>query len=173
MTSPLQKLDASLNLRNTLIVIIVGLLAIAGNLKWQSMLRVELDDKKNEIEEMAALLKSESELKAREREVKALQEAQGNPSSENWKDSIPSFVSEQKLILRQVRPLGIEQHGKLSEDGLLVQLEGDIKGLTSFLHQIASSQMPIYAGQVSVTTQTFGSGFVTAELILAKPIIES
>lgn len=173
MSMNVQKLTAFFNLKNTLIAVIVSLLMIAGNLKWQSTLRSELSEKRDEVGEISVLLKSETELKAREQEIKLLKLSQASSGADSWKDSIPSFVSEQKLILRQVRPLGIEQRGKLKEDKLLVQVEGDVKGVTGFLHTIGSSEMPIYVGQVSISTQTLGSGFVTAELVIAKPVFES
>ena len=170
MITMLQSVRTFFNVRNTLIAIVIGLSLLSVNVKWQDVLRLSLNEKKDELQESVSLVNSKLELQNRQSEVNAFIAIKNDPDGGSWKDAIPNLVSDQKLILRQVRPLGIEQRGKLKEERVFLQVEGDIGGVVGFLHAIGSSEKPVYATQLLITTQSPGSGFITAEFILAKPV---
>ena len=171
MINKLKSFSNFLTLRNALIIIAASFLIFALNLKWQDMLRVSLSEKNDELQESFSLLNAKAELQNRQDEMAMFQALKSSSMDDSWKDAIPSLVSEQKLILRQVRPLGVEQRGKLKEEKVFLQVEGDINGVMGFLHAVGASEVPIYVGQVLVTTQAPGSGFISAELVLVKPIL--
>lgn len=170
MLAKFEKLIHWFDLRKTLLVMIVCLLLIALNLKWQDFLRNSLASKQDELGESLALVNSSNDLKGREKEAEAFSAIKAG-QFENWTDSIPAWVSEQKLILRQVRPMGTEQRGKVKEEKVFLQVDGSMDGLMGFLHKIASEESPIYVNRFLISTRIVGSGFVSVELVLSRVIL--
>ena len=158
------------DVRKTLVAGVLALLLIALNLKWQESLAGSLVAKRDELLESLHLLNSKTDLKGKESELEALK-ALKSEASENWTDSIPAWVSDQKLILRQVRPMGIEQKGRFKEEKVFLQVDGNVDGLLGFLHHIAMDESSIYVSRYFITSRTAGSGFISVELVLSKMMI--
>ncbi|MBI4388015.1 MAG: hypothetical protein HY582_03115 [Candidatus Omnitrophica bacterium] len=160
------------DLKKSLVAIIVVLLLIVLNNRWQRLLTTELSDKREELSESLALLDSSSEIHEKAKEVEALKVMkQGQSELENWTDRIAPLVAEQKLILRQVRPLGMEERGKVKEEKLFLQVEGNIDSLLTLLHHLAAQETPIYVSRYNITSRAIGSGFVSVELVLSRLIL--
>ena len=160
------------NLRKTLIAVIIALLLIVANNRWQSLLNSELSDRRKELGESLALLDASSEIHNKAKEVDALKDIKKSQVElENWTDKIAPLVAEQKLILRQVRPLGIEERGKIKEEKLFLQVEGNIDSLLGLLHHLASQETPIYVSRYLITSRAIGSGFVSVELVLSRLVL--
>lgn len=172
MSQRLKSLSNFLNLSNTLVILVIGLGIVSLNVRWQDSLRQMLNDKKDELEELISLLDAKTEFQEHQSEMESFLAMKSSQEVADWKDAIPALVAEQKLILRQVRPLGIEQRGKLKEEKIFLQVEGDAGGALGFLYHTASSDLPIYVSQVLVTSRAPGSGFISIEFVLSKIVFQ-
>lgn len=158
------------DVRKTLIFIILLLLVVVLNNRLKASIKDSLSEKREELSESLALLDSNLEVQETDIEsFKAMKESQSK--TENWTDSVAPLVAEQKLILRQVRPMGIEQRGKSREEKLFLQVEGNVEGILGFLHYLASQADAIYVSRYLVTTRSIGTGFVTVEFVLSRLIL--
>lgn len=164
---------AFFDLRKTglLIAIAIGLLFL--NQRWLESLSVELELKKNEYAESQSLLASKQDYEGREKDLENFDQLKKNAASgENWTDAVPALVSDQRLILRQVRPLGIERSGGTKTEQLFLQVDGSVQGFLGFLHAISALDKPIYVNRFLITTRSVGTGFVSAELVLSKLVLD-
>ena len=165
---PIQWIDY-LDLRKTLIALVICLGLFALNIHWQDSLRQTLESEQATLGESLALLKSESEFKGKESELDSFTAIKsGQSNANNWTEQVPSLVAAHKLILRQVRPLGISEKGKDREEKLYLQVDGDVDGFLAFLQEIASFETPLYVQQYLVTTRSIGSGFISVEMVISR-----
>lgn len=162
---------SSFNWRKTLFVVIISLGTIALCDRWRSTLGAALLEARRELRDSRSLLDSDLEVQDKEMEsLKVLKTSQ--QQNENWADTIAPLIAEQKLVLRQQRPLGIEQRGKIKEERLFVQVEGNMESLLGFLHYMASQESSsIYVSRYLVTSRMIGTGLVSVELVLARAIL--
>ncbi len=165
-----ERLAPFFDLRTTLIVIVAALGLIALNIKWQDSLKSSLVSKQDELGDSLAMVQSNIDVKGREKETESFK-AMKSMQNDNWTDSIPALVTDQKLILRQVRPLGIEQKGKIKEEKVFLQVDGNVDGVLGFLHHMASEEFPIHVSRYLITTRTIGTGFVSVEIVLSRILL--
>ncbi|PIQ86150.1 MAG: hypothetical protein COV74_05580 [Candidatus Omnitrophica bacterium CG11_big_fil_rev_8_21_14_0_20_45_26] len=164
----MQKLD----LRKTLILVIIFLGAVTLNDQWQNVLEDHLEHDREELAESRMLINANVQFQSKQEQVEKLKNwKQQQDNFSNWKDSIPGIVTDQKLILRQVRPLGIVEQGRQKEEKLFVQVDGSMDGVIGFLNHIALLDLPIYVSRYLISTRTVGSGFVTVEIVLSRLMI--
>ena len=160
------------DLKKTLIAIFFVLLLVVLNNRWQHWLAMELSNKREELGESLVLLDSSSQIHEKAKELDALKAMKkGQPELDNWTDRIAPLVAEQKLILRQVRPMGMEERGRMKEEKLFLQVEGNIDSLLALLHHLAAQETPIYVSRYDITSRAIGSGFVSVELVLARLVL--
>jgi len=172
MKSLMGQLAQFLDLRKSVLVITICLGLLAMNVRWQESLLVTLEAEQEALSESLALLDSGSKFQGREDELDAFLAIKSKQSdSENWSEQIPPMVADQKLILRQVRPLGISQKGRKREEKLFVQVDGDISGFLAFLHHVAQLEAPIYVSEYLITSRSVGSGFVSVEMVLSRILL--
>ncbi len=168
----LEKWYSFFDLKKTLIAVIIGLLLIALNNRWQHVLETELSDKRKELGESLTLLDSSAQIHEQVKEKDALKAIKKSQLEvENWMDRIAPLVAEQKLILRQVRPMGVEERGKIKEEKLFLQVEGNMDGLLGLFHHLASQETTIFVSRYVITSRAIGSGFVSVELVLSRLVL--
>ena len=168
----LENLYTFFDLRKTLLVVAVMLAFFALNSRWQAVLNQNLFAKREELSESLSLLDSGALIQEKKKEVENLQTIKSSQAQfNNWTDRLAPLVAEQKMILRQVRPLGVEVHDKIKEEKLFLQVEGSVDGLIGLLHYLASQETPIYVSHYSIASRSIGSGFISVELVLARIIL--
>jgi len=168
----IEKLQQTLDFRKTLILVVLLLGLLALNDQWQRGLTNDLEDKRDELSESMSLLDSHADYQELASEIENLKSIKANQAEyANWMDSIPPMVQEHKLILRQVRPIGIVEQGKKREEKLFLQVDGNIEGLIELLHHMASLEMPVYVNRYLITTRSIGTGFVSVELVLSRLLL--
>ena len=161
------------DLRKTILLIVIAAGLLFLNQKWLTSLDAELEIKKHEYAESKSLLSSKQNYEGREKDLENFAHLkEGAASGENWTDAVPVLVADQRLILRQVRPLGIEQVGGIKTDQLFLQVDGSIQGFLGFLHALSSLEKPVYVSRFLVSARSIGTGFVSAELVLSKLVLD-
>lgn len=168
----LDTIENKINFKLTLILTVLILLLIGVSLKWKESLLESLDLKREELGESLALTAAGDQSKGKEDDIELFKKIKRDQEeSESWTDSIAPLVAEKKLILRQVRPMGIEQKGKVREEKLFVQVDGSVDGILGFIHHLALQESAVYVSRYLITTRSVGTGFVSAEIVVSRLIL--
>ena len=173
MRPDLDRLAQGMTTRKTLLWVILILVAIAINQSLQENLRTQLEQKEKEYAQSRALLESKDALKDRQKDLDLFSTYHSaEQETGNWSEAIPPLVSARHLILRQRRPLGVERKGKVKQDKILIQVDGSVEGFLGLLYDLASAEKTVYVSRFFVTSEIVGSGFVTAEMVITRLVVE-